>query len=664
MKPESKLLLFALTLFILALGIALFAPNILSGTAFAQRPPPGGPKVPSALAGTAFTYQGQLKNNGALVNGNCDFQFGLWNDPATGPQYGATQTVSSLPVTNGLFTTPIDFGGGTTNYFTGTARYLQVAVNCGGGLTTLSPRQALTPAPYALALLGLYTQQNATSPNVIGGNNGNSVNPGKYGVTIGGGGGITDAFGSACASCYNSINANYATIGGGLGNVITSTGWYATIGGGVLNTASGGNATIAGGGAYNTASGNWATIGGGDGNTASGQRGTIGGGSNNTASNQYATIGGGLSNSSGPTATVGGGSYNNASGGAATVGGGYFNFASGGAATVGGGYFNTASVDYATVGGGQSNTASSSWATLGGGTSNNASGGAATVGGGQSNTASSSWATIGGGYLNFASGIGGATIGGGLFNTASGYAATVGGGASNTASGDYSFAAGQHANTNNKTGAFVWGDNSSISDVNAPVNNSFIVRASGGITMYTNSGLSAGVQIAPGGGSWGSVSDRSLKANFAPTNGQEILAHLNNLPIQTWNYRTQDASIRHIGPMAQDFYAAFQVGEDDKHITTIDADGVALAAIQGLYQIVQEKDVEIKNLKSQSEKQQAKIENLETRLAALEQGGGTQLTARVISIMTNGVDWNTAIALVMGALGVVAYERARRGGVG
>ncbi len=61
----------------------------------------------------------------------------------------------------------------------------------------------------------------------------------------------------------------------------------------------------------------------------------------------------------------------------------------------------------------------------------------------------------------------------------------------------------------------------------------------------------------------------------------------------TWSYKSQDPSIRHIGPMAQDFAEAFQVGEDSKHITTVDADGVALAAIQGLNEIVKERNMQL-----------------------------------------------------------------------
>lgn len=61
-----------------------------------------------------------------------------------------------------------------------------------------------------------------------------------------------------------------------------------------------------------------------------------------------------------------------------------------------------------------------------------------------------------------------------------------------------------------------------------------------------------------------------------------MLARVRTLPISTWNYTSDDASIRHIGPMAQDFAAAFGVGVDDRHIHPVDGQGVALAAIQGL----------------------------------------------------------------------------------
>ena len=109
------------------------------------------PLLPDASSpGTAITYQGQLKNGGASVNGACDFQFTLHDALALGARIGPTQTVSALTVTNGLFTAVIDFGAGA---FTGDARYLGTQVRCpssAGAYTALSPRQALTAAPYAL----------------------------------------------------------------------------------------------------------------------------------------------------------------------------------------------------------------------------------------------------------------------------------------------------------------------------------------------------------------------------------------------------------------------------------------------------------------------------------------------------------------------------------
>jgi len=90
------------------------------------------------------------------------------------------------------------------------------------------------------------------------------------------------------------------------------------------------------------------------------------------------------------------------------------------------------------------------------------------------------------------------------------------------------------------------------------------------------------------------------------------------VPITDWNLVSQDPKIRHLGPMAQDFFAAFGLGESDRFISSSDADGVALAAIQGLHQIVQEKDCEISDLRFQNTDIQRKNVELENRLAAIE----------------------------------------------
>jgi hypothetical protein len=78
------------------------------------------------------------------------------------------------------------------------------------------------------------------------------------------------------------------------------------------------------------------------------------------------------------------------------------------------------------------------------------------------------------------------------------------------------------------------------------------------------------------------TSDRNLKTNVGSVDAADMLARVRELPISTWNYTSDGPSVRHIGPMAQDFAALFGVGADDRHIHPVDGQGVALAAIQGL----------------------------------------------------------------------------------
>jgi len=110
-------------------------------------------------------------------------------------------------------------------------------------------------------------------------------------------------------------------------------------------------------------------------------------------------------------------------------------------------------------------------------------------------------------------------------------------------------------------------------------------------------------------------SDRNLKSNFSIINSRLILARLASVPVQSWNYKSEGDLIRHIGPTAQDFRAAFGLGDSDRTINTIDADGVALAAIQALYQMMQEKD--------------RRIERLQARLLRLERRGGKRPSRKV-----------------------------------
>ncbi|WP_322490480.1 hypothetical protein [Chloroflexus sp.] len=284
--------------------------------------------------GTAFTYQGRLTQSGGPVNGTCDVEFRLFDDAAAGTQIGSTQTKTNVTVTNGVFTVVLDFGA---TAFDGDARWLAISVRCpagSGSYTTLNPHQPLTPAPYALALPGLRTQPNATSPNLIGGFSGNSITNGVVGSAIGGGGGNVFP---------NRVTDDYSVVSGGFNNQAgnntgtTSDRPYATVGGGVSNTASGEGATIGGGG-YNIANAIGTTIGGGNGNNATGSIATVGGGSGNNASGSYAMVGGGNQNTASEVdATVGGSNTNRASGRQSTVSGGYQNIAGGIFATIPGG---------------------------------------------------------------------------------------------------------------------------------------------------------------------------------------------------------------------------------------------------------------------------------------------------------------------------------------
>jgi len=150
------------------------------------------------------------------------------------------------------------------------------------------------------------------------------------------------------------------------------------------------------------------------------------------------------------------------------------------------------------------------------------------------------------------------------------------------ASGLSSTALGRLASTNGRTGTFVYGDASTTTLFQAAGDNQFLVRAAGGTGFFSNAALTAGVSLPAGGGAWVTLSDVRKKTAFRPLDGETVLAKLRVMPVQSWQYRSQDASIRHIGPTAQDFRAAFGVGESDTTITTVDADGVALAGVKAL----------------------------------------------------------------------------------
>ncbi len=302
-------------------------------------------------------------------------------------------------------------------------------------------------------------------------------------------------------------------------------------------------------------------------------------------------------------------------------------------ATVAGG--GTAGTDcwYPPGGGGPTRSCAnlaSSLSAVGGGRSNFASGGFSTVSGGDSNTASGGGSTIAGGSLNTASSrlpflSAHSTVGGGYYNIASGLFATVLGGQVNVASGDHSLAAGYRAKTQTRDatpvshgGTFLWADRSEA-DFNSAAGNEFAARTTGGVRFVTavdgdglptwTCGVSGGA-----GGSWGCTSDRDAKSELTPLDGIATLERLAALPVYRWAAKDDPRRTPHAGPTAQDFMAAFGLGDNDRMIGFADAQGVAFAAIQGLDAKLQERHVA---QRAETKAAQDEIDSLRREVAEL-----------------------------------------------
>jgi hypothetical protein len=96
------------------------------------------------------------------------------------------------------------------------------------------------------------------------------------------------------------------------------------------------------------------------------------------------------------------------------------------------------------------------------------------------------------------------------------------------------------------------------------------------------------------------VSDRNLKRDIEPVDEQVVLERLAGMPVSTWSYKSDDPAVRHLGPMAQDFSSAFGLGDTDRAYNSIDAHGVALAAIKALYERSLEQDTRIERLEREN----------------------------------------------------------------
>ncbi len=235
---------------------------------------------------------------------------------------------------------------------------------------------------------------------------------------------------------------------------------------------------------------------------------------------------------------------------------------------------------------------------------------AATIAGGWSNKVNT-FGFVGGGGSNTASGEG-SMVSGGAYNTAGGLYSTVPGGYSNVALAADSFAAGEYASAAHE-GAIVFatGLGNLGQSATSFVDHRFQVFASKGVGFDfsltpgasffvidpafpgSNFVLTSTGATLSSGGVWTNNSDRAAKQSFTATSPLEVTRKVAALPISTWSYKAEGDAVRHMGPMAQDFRAAFGLGQDEKSITTIDESGVALAAIQGLYQLAERQEKEI-----------------------------------------------------------------------
>ena len=504
-------------------------------------------QVPALL-----NYQGRLVNGTNLFNGNVGLTLRLYNASAAGTLlYADSNTVA---VVDGLYSTFIGdntIAGDLTAALTNAQVWIETGVNG----TALAPRERLASVAYAITAGGVSTgaitsamlAQNGASAGQVLKWSGSAWAPSN------------DLTGSATLLSYAEAGTfSPAPVVSGTNAIAQGAGTsaqadYSVVGGGWSNAVGAGStyAAIVGGNSNRIGTNSIASIIGG------GQRNTIDSGTTDSF------IGGGRGNEVGTNclvSVVGGGVSNiiadNVDGG--LICGGFRNAILGSADGV---PRQTAPM----IVGGSDNIISNSHGSI--------------ILGGDDNSIGTN--------AHYGVILGGNTCG-------------IGHNASN------SLAAGYHGKANHK-GSFVWGDVSSISDTTSTSNNQVTFRAAGGFRIFSNPGMTLGATLPSGGTTWTALCDRNKKENIVPLDGKEVLARLAGVPICEWNYKDDPSRRRYYGPMAQDFHAAFGLGDDDTRINTGDLDGVALAAIQGLTQRLQEKDREIAELKSRLDALEARL---------------------------------------------------------
>ena len=512
-------------------------------------------------------------------------------------------------MTNGLFQVDLNFGAGA---FNGNPRFLEVRVNG----VEMGQRQAIRPAPMALYAFGsaggsswslsgnagtnantqfidttdnqalelrtrnarsLRIEPSATlvgglpiTANIIAGSLSNEVTSGVRGATISGGGAPEAIFSLYTDGGPHRIGFDFGTVGGGLDNqagrdAAGEENTFATVGGGLSNNASNFGSTISGG-VGNIASGINSIVSGGTGNTASGNRSTVGGGAGNTASGNRSTVSGGDRNCAGA-------SFSWAGGRRAKVRPGSDSAATG------------SGCDGVPLAGTAGDFGSFVWAD-------------STIEDFVSQRANQFRVRANGG-AEFQTGTRGLVA---FSNSSASAGAAIQG------------------ESVHPDGIAITGRNNST-DATLVLNNGGtgrLIRAFNGGTILMNLENNGNLWIR---GALTQNSDRDQKEDIQAVDAQMVLDRLSELQIDSWRYLNGDESVRHIGPMAQDFHAAFGFGVSETTISTIDAQGIAFAAIQALNQRLLASQAEVAVLKVQAGQMRELADrnaDLEARLASLE----------------------------------------------
>lgn len=167
---------------------------------------------------------------------------------------------------------------------------------------------------------------------------------------------------------------------------------------------------------------------------------------------------------------------------------------------------------------------------------------------------------------------------------------------------------------------FTWGGpgaiNTSIFNVvgfEPPTSGFYVARAPGGVEFLSSAAEDIGARIPPSGTAWEALSDSNAKTDMTAVDHRAVLEKVAELPVSAWRYKN-NPSQPHIGPMAQDFHETFGLGVDDRLISTLDADGVTLAALKGLIEVLQERKDRSAAQAERLRELQAEIERLQRQM--------------------------------------------------